>query len=799
MAYRNSLLSLYPSSPPIDATTNTTKADLTAQFEEELPATAPVFEGHLYLRTDKKQWQWRLFRFDGTSFTCLSTRKVKLPPNTHVDSPLNDQMLLQSLPSFTSTSLTSPLLATPKSRSRHKLHSSTTSPLASYYQLPKWTVDIVNISAVSVLKPSSSNGGSKKKKLPVLSQKQSRCFCVRTFDGNCYIMKAQKQKDLERWLFVLTKMWKFALAMKLQLSSQQPQHQQILQQQHQQSYVHSSSLISTQSQQQIMSQQHMQSQDSITLSRRHQRPQHTTLEESNIVNNPLSLMKSYQQMTSGISSHPTTTPASNTHHHTSKSTLDYEKRYQHPILSVEKSECIDAWRQSLCELMAYDSQLQVSVPPPIESIPDDDQVSIISDMTSISHRKPTLRRRASIASSSSKRSARSSKMKPRVNTAAPRLKKKRSNDVKNWIEPRKIDNHNGTAPLMPIGTSLAPISSSTPAAIPSTISQPHVPPPADTYHVGYFQDCQTTARSSSMTSLDLDGNDGRIDDENDDERKRLDHNDKINNKNTTTGMEDRHVKYHHSTRSKPINVTNANLQIPDTVGTTLSPSHHHYQQTSSNDAHPVHRSLDNIASSSANYIPSSLTTTSPLYSLAHIDTHQIQQDDEEEISLADLQRSLKRTNLQHASGAVPSSSSSTVPTHYRQVPYNHHHHQQQQQQQQHQHHAHQYHQYQHYAPSSSSGMPITAPAIPPIPCNNTSNQPAILSRPFIQTHRGGNSNGSSTDFYRQPNRKWKKQPDQQQQQQQKQHDQRRNSWASSCEQKKMIPLRQSVHLDTVHW
>ncbi|ORZ08921.1 hypothetical protein BCR42DRAFT_124824 [Absidia repens] len=301
MTYRNSLLSLYPPTP----TPTTPKisnsdqdADLTSQFEE-LPAAAPVFEGYLYLRTDKKQWQWRMFRFDGTCFTCLSTRKVKLPPNTHVDAPpLNDQPLMQSLPSFTTTSLTSPLLATPTNKSRQKSTTSAAMPLANYYQLPKWTVDITNISAVSVLKPSSS---SNKKKLTMLpSQKQARCFCVRTFDGNCYIMKAQKQKDLERWLFVLTKMWKFAQAMKHQLTPQQPQHQQILRQQQQiRVGTHTPSFQQTQYSSSFLTPHHrLQSQDSIPLSHMYQRPRHTSLtcphlplETGNAMNTTLPMVK----------------------------------------------------------------------------------------------------------------------------------------------------------------------------------------------------------------------------------------------------------------------------------------------------------------------------------------------------------------------------------------------------------------------------------------------------------------------------------------------------------------------------
>jgi hypothetical protein len=298
MTYRNSLLSLYPPTPPTPKTKQ--DAGFEAQFDEELPATSPVFEGHLYLRTAEKQWQWRLFRFDGTCFTCLSTRKVKLPPNTRVDAPSNDQAFIHSLPSFTTTSLTSPLLATPKSKSRQHSTVSDSSPLAKYYQLPKWTVDISNISAVSVLKPSESNG-SKAMKLAMLSpsQKLARCFCIRTFDGNCYIMKAQKQKDLERWLFVLTKMWKFAQAMKHQLLSQQPQHQQIIRQQQTLGGSGSNNNIQHPFYLQLASQQqqHGQSQDSIPLSQMyHHRPRHASLipplsmETVNVMDNSLPIV-----------------------------------------------------------------------------------------------------------------------------------------------------------------------------------------------------------------------------------------------------------------------------------------------------------------------------------------------------------------------------------------------------------------------------------------------------------------------------------------------------------------------------
>ncbi|KAI9284450.1 hypothetical protein BC943DRAFT_325672 [Umbelopsis sp. AD052] len=160
----------------------------------ETPALSPVFEGRLYLRSENKQWQLRLFRFDGTTLTCLSTRKLKLPPGTRLDPSVLDlnELVMNRSPS---ASVTSPLLATPANKSRTKPGAD----MAGYYQLPKWTVNVADISAISMLK------NNKRKHL--FMNQNSLCFCVRTYDDRCYVLKAQKEKDLERWLFILTKMW----------------------------------------------------------------------------------------------------------------------------------------------------------------------------------------------------------------------------------------------------------------------------------------------------------------------------------------------------------------------------------------------------------------------------------------------------------------------------------------------------------------------------------------------------------------------------------------------------------------
>lgn len=411
----------------------------------EVPVAAPVFEGHLYLRTQSKRWQWRLFRFDGTSFTCLSTRKVKLPPDTPVTVPNQDLVCsqLNGSPSI-NTSLTSPLLATPKDKSLRLTHRSMPNlaaadeppMMANYYQLPKWTVDVSNISAISVLKRS-------KKRSP-FSPSKSKCFCIRTFDGQCYIMKAANHKELERWLFVLTKMWKFAQTIRKQLLNQQsalvPQQQQ---QQQQRTTI-------------PQTQQHRIADDE----------DDAPVMRSLVPPAPPRHVQKAQPAPISVTQHPTPPippqpqqPAS-----------PYDTLYKPPTLNAEKTQWIDEWRRSLAQLAASGANINMT-PPPIESIPDDDNVSSLSGFTSISARERPPKKVSSTTMplrKPSKKSLRSSSTRrgggsggggsgggAKSNLIAPAdasstailpthelplddrpsssLKKKRSDEVKNWI------------------------------------------------------------------------------------------------------------------------------------------------------------------------------------------------------------------------------------------------------------------------------------------------------------------------------------------------------------------------------
>ncbi|KAI8580737.1 hypothetical protein K450DRAFT_235728 [Umbelopsis ramanniana AG] len=403
----------------------------------ETPALSPVFEGRLYLRSENKQWQLRLFRFDGTTLTCLSTRKVKLPPGTRLDPSVLDlnELVMNRSPS---ASVTSPLLATPANKSRTKPGAD----MAGYYQLPKWTVNVADISGISMLK------NNKRKNL--FTNQNSLCFCVRTYDDRCYVLKAQKEKDLERWLFILTKMWDFASALRSHFNPEsQQQNIQGANLQHNDDNLPLAQTISPKTLAIITSQDQLPRPSSQNVS------PHTPPSTVRKLVPPLP-MENYGRLAQNSS--PTDV---------------YEQRYQMPQLSSEKLDWIDAWRNSLAELVASDPQIKLA-PPVIEPIKDDDSMSIASEMTSITTRarlkaeetaelKPPysnttgLRRRITTGSRHSARKPTISRRKAgaaaRLNivgpapelsmvekeqiddeSSSPKLQRKRSKDVKNWIE-----------------------------------------------------------------------------------------------------------------------------------------------------------------------------------------------------------------------------------------------------------------------------------------------------------------------------------------------------------------------------
>ncbi|CAO3598544.1 unnamed protein product [Absidia cylindrospora] len=267
------------------------KQDDILKNTEEVPVTVPVYEGQLGWYTEKQKWKWHLFRFDGLSFICLATRKVKLPHDTPIeqDNNDNDNNSHPQLPSPTS-----PLLATPK----HPYTEDSNVVMASHYQLPSWSVNLLQVTSISLL---ALNG----------KPQQRNCFCIRTID-KCYLLKTRKHKDLERWLFILTKAWNWTQ----------------------------------------IQQQHIISRSSLSPP-----PQIPPLD-----------IKPTCDSTKKINNRPPTPPPHSTKPATATAVVSpsppqksqheyYEPNYTSPILSAEKEKWIDEWRDSL-QSMAMPSPIQ---------------------------------------------------------------------------------------------------------------------------------------------------------------------------------------------------------------------------------------------------------------------------------------------------------------------------------------------------------------------------------------------------------------------------------------------------------
>ncbi|ORZ02898.1 hypothetical protein BCR43DRAFT_520142 [Syncephalastrum racemosum] len=600
----------------------------------EVPATAPIFEGNLYLRTEKKRWQWRLFRFDGTCFTCLSSRKVRLPPDTTVDTAIHPS------PSF-NTCLTSPLLATPKDKAKRLTSSIGDSAfdvsepmLASYYQLPKWTVEVSTISAISVLKRS-------KKRNPFSGPApKSRCFCIRTFDGQCYVMKAQKYKDLERWLFVLTKMWKFAQTIRAQVEQQ----------------LHSQATpMPTPSPPQLVLAAPPRP-TAGTSSSMHQ-PRHSRYvtkinddHDDDSTNDGPVMRSLVPPAPLALHSPPQPQPQPQPQHY------QQDPKYCAPTLSHEKVEWIDEWRKSLAELVAADANVSFA-PPPIESIPDDDKLSSISGLTSVSAREykkrpvPILRRKSSNRRSNSLRRAKQNSIAPEgqemplEDRPSSNLRKKRSDEVKNWISTNTNHNNGG----------------------------PQVLPDLD-----FFQDVKTTLGSG------------------DELRSQQQH-------------QQTAVRYHTSIRGRNVHVVNTSSDDTDT---------------------PAKVNMVTIDPSQPGMAPTDIHQgASPLQTL----TNHVSVRDDEDMSLADLQRSLRRVSMNdyypyqqqlHARSPSASSVLDIRPTMTAPIPPPHA--------------FHQHHQYarptpQHLqrAPVHNGSSVLVAPAEPPVPVQRSPPSALYFENPAL--------------------------------------------------------------------
>ncbi|KAJ3170957.1 hypothetical protein HDU87_008432 [Geranomyces variabilis] len=170
-------------------------ATTTAVPEEE---PMPQFSGYLYKLGSNKRFQWRLLRFDGQLLTCLSNTKIKVPAvtaaavsPTYVHVPNGQPMPL----------LNNAILAD---------ISKSEDPDFQWVHIPKWTIHIGSVTSISLIKRVGSSDAAE---VPQVSDvpkwySTTKVFVIRTSDAKNYVLRAKTRDDLERWLFVLTSMWR---------------------------------------------------------------------------------------------------------------------------------------------------------------------------------------------------------------------------------------------------------------------------------------------------------------------------------------------------------------------------------------------------------------------------------------------------------------------------------------------------------------------------------------------------------------------------------------------------------------
>ncbi|KNC98734.1 uncharacterized protein SPPG_06412 [Spizellomyces punctatus DAOM BR117] len=237
----------------IDSRGNMMHSVMQSLFPSSLGAISPVFSGHLYKLGRNKRWQWRLLRFDGTLLTCLGTSKIKLPRKTAAVLSSTTNTTYIPIPNAQPMPLlTSALLA---DEHHSPLTTNAGSPVSKWVHLPKWTIHIGSVTHISLLKrtknrrmyqpvdlpidgasPKSTTAGGDGKSeagtqpertTPAWFGNAKKCFVIRTNDGKNYILRAKKNEDLERWLFVLVAMWRVVRAGIADGSTQLSQRQSV--------------------------------------------------------------------------------------------------------------------------------------------------------------------------------------------------------------------------------------------------------------------------------------------------------------------------------------------------------------------------------------------------------------------------------------------------------------------------------------------------------------------------------------------------------------------------------------------
>ncbi|KAI9307993.1 hypothetical protein BJ944DRAFT_175578 [Cunninghamella echinulata] len=320
---------------------------------EELPITVPpIFEGYLYWYSDTNKWKSKLFRFDGSSFICLSANKIKLPRNTPIE------YVLDSTTADISSLVTSPLLATPIQLSSNNNNNNNVI-MAKYYQLPLFSIKLIQVTSITLIK---------------INNKPSTCFCVHMDTKQKYLFKAKNQKDMDQWLFVLMNAWKFILHQQKLISSIREEEEEKEEKDHIPSSTSSPLLI--------------------------HRPQY---QQTSLQLPPPPIPPPHQQKENNNDNNINNT--------------EYEERYTTSILSPEKEKWIEDWRKSL-HLGNFLSPSNSSSFSSQMDIHEKQNQQQAFDNVSLSHSQHELKH---------------SSMTIQLSDHHCPIKKKRSDEVKNWL------------------------------------------------------------------------------------------------------------------------------------------------------------------------------------------------------------------------------------------------------------------------------------------------------------------------------------------------------------------------------
>ncbi|KAF9425310.1 hypothetical protein BGZ94_007664 [Podila epigama] len=154
-------------------------AVMAAKFDPKLHSDitslpCPLFSGHLLKLGPSGQWQARLFTFDGKTLVCASKRAKAANKDTSHYSPF--------------------------------ITSSSTTSKRSTSMSGKWSLDLASMTSIRLLSSPYRNV-----RCFTPYTETPRTLSITLNDGRNLLLRAKKEIDLQRWFFVLSKIWSLHL------------------------------------------------------------------------------------------------------------------------------------------------------------------------------------------------------------------------------------------------------------------------------------------------------------------------------------------------------------------------------------------------------------------------------------------------------------------------------------------------------------------------------------------------------------------------------------------------------------